>query len=205
MGYRLQITDIAKHFDRHLLFKNINCTVEQGQLLTISGENGSGKSTLLRIIAGLLTPSQGSIGYYQDSQAIDAVRLRTQVGMAAPACNLYDELTAYENLLFLARLRGNIQPHDKIESLLEFMGLLKFRHEPYGIFSTGMKQRLKIAAAVLDEPAFLLLDEPFSNLDSKGREIVAHLIDEQRTRGCVIIASNIKDDIDRGDVRIELS
>lgn len=205
MSYRLEINNVAKHFDRLLLFKKIDAMVEQGQLLTISGENGSGKSTLLRIIAGLLKPSRGDVVYFNDTLRLERSQLCSMMTMAAPAINLYDELTAHENLTFLATIKGSREKHRKIDSLLEQVGLARFKHELYGIYSTGMKQRLKIAAAVLNDPSFLLLDEPFSNLDENGRQIVLQIIAEQRRRGCTVIASNIKEDIELGDVRIELS
>jgi len=205
LPYGLELINIAKHFDRRLLFKKINCTLERGQILTISGANGSGKSTLLRIMTGLLKPSYGAVHYYIHSRKLTPDQVSMNIGIVAPSINVYDELTAFENLRFLINVRGMEYDEQRVNDLLQRLGLIDFKNEMVSIFSTGMRQRLKIAAAILHDPLFLFLDEPFSNLDSEGMQIVDNIIEAQCERGCVVIASNMKTGEKKGDMRIELS
>jgi heme exporter protein A len=141
----------------------------------------------------------------QNEQLIAQEYKRRFIGMVAPALSLYDELTARENLSFFARVRGIAHDLKTIDSLLVKVGLAGWEDEPYAIFSSGMKQRLKIAQAILHRPPLLLLDEPFNNLDAKGIEIVEQIINEQRSWGMTIIASNEKREIEYANRIINLS
>jgi len=204
-AYKLQLTNIARHFGNTLLFKKISFQLVSGEILGVTGWNGSGKSTLLRVIAGLTRPSAGDVAMLQNEQLIAQEYKRRFIGMVAPALSLYDELTARENLSFFARVRGIAHDLKTIDSLLVKVGLAGWEDEPYAIFSSGMKQRLKIAQAILHRPPLLLLDEPFNNLDAKGIEIVEQIINEQRSWGMTIIASNEKREIEYANRIINLS
>ena len=142
---------------------------------------------------------------FTENELIPLELKRLFVGMAAPALSLYDELTARENLTFFAEVRGIDCDNQAIDNILQQLGLSGWEDEPYCIYSSGMKQRLKIAQALWHKPPLLLLDEPFSNLDSKGMTIVDQIITEQKQRGMIIIASNEQREIEYADKIINLS
>ena len=173
-------SNLGKRYGSRWIFRGLTFEVPQGQRLVICGRNGSGKSTLLRLLAGLLSPSEGRVEHEQGDY-------RTSLGYAALDMALYGHLSAREHLELAARLRGC---EAKSADLLDRVGLTHATHLPASQHSTGMRARLKLALAIQPEPAVLLLDEPGASLDEQGRELVAALCDEQTQRGCLIIATN---------------
>ena len=189
--FTLKVSGIGKHYGETLLFKNISFQLNRGDVLAITGWNGSGKSTLLRIIAGLVKPSAGQVGMF--------------VGMVAPALSLYDELTGLENMEFFCRVRGvACNPNDCLD-IIDCVELTEHAAKMCGDYSSGMKQRLKLAQALLHKPPLLLLDEPGCNLDSKGIKVVEEIVSKQRQLGMTVIASNEKREADYADRVINLS
>lgn len=203
--HQLKVTEVSKHYTGTLLFNNISFELQPGEVTAITGWNGSGKSTLLRIIAGLVRPSSGTVEMFFKGEPVAKESRRTFVGMVAPAMSLYDELTALENLEFFCKVRGI--DHDRKSSLriMDRVGLSENTHKLCRNYSSGMKQRLKIAQALIHNPPLLLLDEPGCNLDSKGMKIVENIIAAQRQSGMTVIASNEKREVDYGDRVINLS
>ncbi|MEE4311206.1 MAG: heme ABC exporter ATP-binding protein CcmA [candidate division KSB1 bacterium] len=204
-AYSLELKNVAKHFGRTLLFKKVNFHLHPGEIIAVTGWNGSGKSTLLRIIAGLIRPSAGKVNLLKSGVPAGSDGRRKFTGMVSPALALYDELSAVENLNFLARVRGADITEQEILDMISAVGLQGWEHALYGIYSSGMKQRLKMAQALLHKPPLLLLDEPFSNLDSKGISRFDSLISERRRAGMIIIASNEQREIEYGDRIVNLS
>ena len=203
--YSLEVNDLSKHYTGTLLFKDITFELRPGEVLSITGWNGSGKSTLLRIIAGLVRPTSGKVEMFFQGEPIPKESRRRFVGMAAPAFSLYDELTALENLEFFCKVRGIAYERKGCLAMMEQTGLSENAQKLCRNYSSGMKQRLKLAQALLHNPPLLLLDEPGCNLDSKGMEVVEKIISAQRQRGMTIIASNEKREVDYGDRVINLS
>ncbi len=148
------------------------------------GDNGAGKSTLLRVIAGLLAPTRGSVTVL-GAQRIRSVTAR--IGYMAHAPLLYDELTALENLRYFARLYGTVPP-SQCESAMVAVGLDPLLWRRVGQYSQGMRQRLSLARAVLHDPALLLLDEPFSNVDMASARHMVALLAAMRDAGKTIFA-----------------
>lgn len=173
--------------------------------MAVAGWNGSGKSTLLRIIAGLAKPSAGQVEMFFKSESIPRQSKRRFVGMVAPALCLYDELTGLENLEFFCRVRGVDCNGNDCLDIVDRMGLTEHATKMYGDYSSGMKQRLKLAQALLHRPPLLLLDEPGCNLDSKGIRVVEEIISKQSQLGITVIASNEKREIDYAGRIINLS
>jgi ABC-type multidrug transport system ATPase subunit len=186
----LSVHGLAYAFGRHHLFSDVTFSVEQGEALLVRGPNGSGKSTLLRLLAGLLYPPKGRVEYRDGEALLDEAGLRRELGMCAVEQNLYDELSALENLSFFGRLRLGTDCADLARPLLERAALWDHRNKPAKSLSSGMRQKLKLLAGVIHEPGFLLLDEPGSNLDGAGMEFLEGLIKEQKARGPVVLASN---------------
>jgi heme exporter protein A len=203
--YYLKATEVAKHYTGTLLFDHITFELHPGEVMAVTGWNGSGKSTLVRIIAGLVRPSAGKVEMFFKDKPVARESRRKYVGMVAPAMSLYEELTALENLEFFCKVRGI--DHDRKNSLrvMERVGLTEIGPKLCRNYSSGMKQRLKIAQALIHNPPLLLLDEPGCNLDSKGMEVVEAVISEQRRLGMTLIASNEKREVDYGDRIINLS
>ncbi|MGC8833736.1 MAG: heme ABC exporter ATP-binding protein CcmA [Armatimonadota bacterium] len=200
----LEIQGISKAFGDRVLFKDLNLRIESGQCLVVTGRNGSGKTTLLRIIAGLVRPTRGRVLVSDDNGVMDRSRLRKNLGMVAPDLVLYDELTALENLMLFARLRGLSGGSEAARQILEKVGLCERAGDLVATFSSGMKQRLKYAFAVQHSPPVLLLDEPTSNLDEQGADMVRKVISEQKERGILVVATNDPEEKSYGEQFLHL-
>ncbi len=201
--YRLELQQVGKRYGRLRVFRGVETEVHSGQVLVIAGRNGSGKSTLLRIIAGLDRPSAGQVRFWADGRPLPPAERRRCVGLVAVDVALYGELTALENLGFFARVRGR---HLSVEAqaLLEKVGLAGRGHDLVSTYSSGMRQRLKYACALLHRPPLLLLDEPAANLDKAGLGLVGQVIAEQRQRGLVVLATNDPREVGYGDLVLRL-
>ena len=187
----LRADGVSKDFNRRPVFQDISFFLSSPASLSITGKNGAGKSTLLKIIAGVLSSTYGSMTYSDHEKQIGIEDFKHQIGFVSPYLNLYDEFTAMENLQFLSRIRIAAQENgERIKELLRFVGLWNRRDDLVGTFSSGMKQRLKYAFAVLHSPALLILDEPTSNLDAEGIEVIQQIIQRQKKSDILIIATN---------------
>ena len=184
----LHAKNLTKTFNRKPIFKDISFEFSHGDSIAITGRNGSGKSTLIKIIANVLNPSSGEISISGGEKKIERDDYYKYIGFVSPYLNLYDEFTGYENLLITSKIRGSST--DKINDILKRVGLFERRIDLLSIYSSGMKQRLKLAFAVLHSPDILLLDEPTSNLDKEGIGIVTEFANEQKEKGILIIATN---------------
>jgi heme exporter protein A len=181
----LRFHHLSRAYGRLSVLRDLSGEVEAGQLMLITGTNGSGKSTLLRCLAGLLAPQKGSIECCLEGRTLDSAQRRLAVGYLAPDLEFYPQLSALENLSFFCRLRGVDPAVGK--DLLQRLGLPPGRVA--GALSSGMKQRLRWAWALLHRPALLLLDEPLCNLDEAGRKDVLRLLTEHLDHGLAIVAS----------------
>ncbi|MCX6120465.1 MAG: ABC transporter ATP-binding protein [Ignavibacteriales bacterium] len=191
----ITVTGLSKDFNRSSIFKDISFSLASPASLSITGKNGAGKSTLSKILAGLLSSTRGSITYSADEKQIGIEEFKHHIGFVSPYLNLYDEFTALENLQFLSRIRAAAQENDeRIKELLVTVGLWNRRNDSVGTFSSGMKQRLKYAFALLHHPAVLILDEPTSNLDTEGIEVVKEIVRKQKETNILIIATNNKEE-----------
>lgn len=204
MNWQIELRRISKVFDERVVLRDISATVTAPGAWTILGPNGSGKSTLLRIIAGLLTPTEGEVLYLYNGERLTAHQRRQSVGMVAPDIALYRPLTALENLRFFARARGLPVQDSDLLRWLERVQLRSRAHDPVASFSTGMVQRLKLLTALVHRPSVLLLDEPGSNLDEAGMEFIRETVREQAQHGIVIIATNDTRELGYGEPLVRL-
>ena len=170
----LSFAQVRRRFGRLAVLGGVSASVAAGEVLLVTGRNGSGKSTLLRCLAGLLAPDSGTIDYHEDGGPLDAAARRRRIGLVAPDLAFYGELTAAENLAFFSRLRGI--GRERGDELLRRLELPPDR--PTAALSSGMRQRLRWAWALLHRPHLLLLDEPFQNLDAAGVAITRSLLAE---------------------------
>jgi heme exporter protein A len=188
-------TDIAKDFNRRPIFRDISFSLSSHSSLAITGKNGAGKSTLSKILAGLMSSTRGSITYTLNDKQIGIEEFKHYIGFVSPYLNLYDEFTALENLQLLSRIRATTQQNeDRMKELLSLVNLWRRRDDLVGAFSSGMKQRLKYAFALLHNPIVLILDEPTSNLDEEGIEFVQRMVKQQKEEGVLIVATNDKEE-----------
>jgi heme exporter protein A len=187
---RLHFENVRRRFGRLSVLQGVSGTVEPGGLLLVTGPNGSGKSTLLRCLAGLLLPDSGTIRYWENDgendSDLDVSERRRRVGVVAPDLAFYSELTVAENLAFFARLR-RVSPEGSL-------GVLRRMELPLdrmaGALSSGMRQRLRWAWALLHSPRLLLLDEPFQNFDSPGERVARELLGEHLAGGGLAVVAN---------------
>lgn len=187
---QLKITGLTKAYQRKPVLTDMSWLLLKGVINVVTGPNGSGKSTLLKVLSGLEKPNKGKIILTIESAVIKPPALKNYVGLTSPELNLYGQLTALENLAFFSALRGMAKSMLDLNYLLEKVQLTNNTNLPVSVYSSGMKQRLKIAFALLHEPPILLLDEPTANLDQDGKELIDTIIEEQVEKGIVLIATN---------------
>ena len=186
----LIVTNLSKRYGRRRLFRRMSFTLDGGGTLAITGSNGSGKSTLLKILAGVTAATKGTV-VLSNGTPIAREERPFYAGLVAPYLNVYDGLSARENLAFIARVRRYPQAEERITTLLAQVELTQRGDDLVSTFSSGMKQRVKIAAAILADPVLLLLDEPTTNLDDAGRALVEQVVSQQRDAGrLLVLATN---------------
>ena len=202
---QLTTTGLGQQFGRLVLFREMAVTLHGGTSVAVTGANGSGKSTLLRILLGLLTPTVGEVTLRLDDAPVERADRARQMGLVAPYLGVYDALTARENLAFLAQARRVPDPDQRIAAVLDRVGLAARADDLVDTYSSGMRQRVKVAAALLHRPPVLLLDEPSTNLDAPGREMVQAVQDEHLRRGgLLIVATNRASETEQRDRVIDI-
>jgi heme exporter protein A len=199
-GLELAFEGLRRGFAGVPVLAGVSGAVSQGELLLVSGANGSGKSTLLRCLAGLLRPEAGTVRLREDGLELDAAARRRRVGYVAPDLALYEALSAQENLELFCRLR--CVPSARAGELLARLGVPGGRLA--GALSSGMRQRLRWAWALLHSPRLLLLDEPFQNLDAAGEQAARDLLDQHLERGLAVVATPSGLELPRLAGRLEL-
>lgn len=185
----ITVTEAGKRFNREWIFRKINTEFNTKQHYAITGHNGSGKSTFIQCLAGSMLLSEGKINYQMDGIPLPDEKLYQKVSLAAPYLELIEEMTALEFLLYHTRFKS-LMPEHTPDSILETVGLSKAAKKEIRNFSSGMKQRLKLAQAFYSDTPLLLLDEPCSNLDQQGIELYHQLISSLTRDRLVIIGSN---------------
>jgi ABC-type multidrug transport system ATPase subunit len=179
----ISVTDLVKQFGRFAALRGVNASFEAGRLYAILGDNGAGKTTLLRALAGLTPATRGSVAM------LGTTNLRgvcAQVGYMAHPSLLYDEMSGIENLRYFARLYG-IEDDGRCEAVIRSVNLDPTLARPVGQYSQGMRQRMSLARALLNDPKVLLLDEPFSNVDVRSAREMAGLLRRLRDGGKTIL------------------
>ncbi|HIE53217.1 MAG TPA: ABC transporter ATP-binding protein [Armatimonadetes bacterium] len=200
----VELYQVGKWYGHRRVFVGVSARVEWGKVLVVAGPNGSGKTTLLRILSGLTRPTRGEVVLRLDGRVLAPAEWRFYLGLVAPEVALYEELTAEENVEFFARVRGLGLKRGEIEKRLAQVGLAERGRDLVGEFSTGLKQRLKFALALVHDPPILLLDEPGTNLDEAGRALVEQVIAVQRRRGVTVLATNNPREVEYGDQVLQL-
>lgn len=188
---KISVTNAGKRYNREWIFRSLELELHSGQHWAITGHNGSGKSTLLQCIAGSMYLNEGSINYHTAEQLIEQESLYKHISICAPYLEVIEEMTATEFLNY----HSSFKPFKRdwaSEKILEEIGLRKSAQKQIRYFSSGMKQRIKLAQAFFSDTEILLLDEPCTNLDQAGIDLYKHLIDTLCRDRLVLISSNDK-------------
>lgn len=186
---KIVLDNIGRRFNREWIFRNVNYTFESGNTYAILGANGSGKSTLLQVISGSLTSSEGTVNYLGNSSSVDIESVFRELSLAAPYLDLIEEFSLSEHIDFHFQFKKYRDGYDK-KTLISLLNLQPSEHKALKNFSSGMKQRVKLALAFCADTKVLLLDEPTSNLDQQGVEWYLSLIKQFSTDRLVIVCSN---------------
>jgi heme exporter protein A len=202
----IELVGLRREFGDRLALDGIDLRVEPGQSVAVLGPNGSGKSTLLRILAGLLRPSGGEISVLGCALPKETHRLRGRIGYLGHEPLLYRDLTPRENLRLAAALHGleSAAAGARVDRLLDAVGMSGRSNDRVAELSAGMRQRVDICRAVLDEPELLLLDEPDAHLDSDARRLIAPLIAAGNGRTRVVSSHDRETAIASADAVLEL-
>ena len=186
---RISVTDAGKRFNREWIFRNLSLELHSNQHYAITGHNGSGKSTFLQCIAGSLYTTEGKINFNLNGKTLEPEVVYKQLSICAPYLELIEEMTPTEFLSYHASFKPFIKGWNAT-SIIEEIGLAKAKQKQIRYFSSGMKQRVKLAQAFFSDTPVLLLDEPCTNLDQQGIDLYKQLISSLCSNRLVMISSN---------------
>jgi len=199
----ITVNNVVKQFGRFAALRGVSADFAAGRLFAVVGDNGAGKTTLLRTLAGLAKPTRGSVSVLGSS---DFSEVCHEVGYMAHPSLLYDEMSGMENLRYFAQLYG-IQDEARCAEVISAVGLDPTLPRPVGQYSQGMRQRMSLARALLNQPQVLLLDEPFSNVDVRSAQemvgLLGRLRDEGRTIFVVTHQASLLEGVANAFVQIE--
>ncbi len=191
----IRIIDVSKRFKNDLVLDHISLDMEQGKIYGFAGRNGSGKTVLFKLISGLLKPDSGEIIVAGKKLGKD-MDFPENMGIMIETPGFLNQYSAYKNLEYLAKIRNKISTDD-VKKAIEMVGLDANDKKRVGKYSLGMRQRLGIAQAIMENPHLLILDEPMNSLDTEGIRLVRGILEKTREYGAtVLISSHYKDDID---------
>jgi ABC-type multidrug transport system ATPase subunit len=185
----IKLTNAGKRFNRDWIFRKATHTFLPGQTYAITGSNGSGKSTLLQAIGGSLGISEGTIEWTVNNKVINPDNVFNYLTIAAPYVEVIEEMTALEFLQFHQKFKP-LLPSVSIKKILAIIGLEKSATKQIRYYSSGMKQRIKLAQAIFSDVPLLLLDEPCTNLDVPGFELYNNLVKDFASQKTIIVSSN---------------
>lgn len=194
---------LHKRYGTAVAVQDLNLTVRPGEIYGFLGPNGAGKTTTILMLLGIERPTSGRIELFGQRDGPDSPRLRQRIGVVGESQYLYDDMTAWEYLLFFGQLYGVARPAVRAQALLERLNLWEFRRLLARDHSRGMQQKLGLARALLHEPELLILDEPVSGLDPHGIRQVRELLQEENRRGVTIfVSSHILSEVERTAHRV---
>ena len=185
MGTVVRLEDYCKSFKSAVVLKNINLTLESGKVIGLKGKNGSGKTMLMRAISGLILPTSGKV-YINDKELGRHISFPPSIGILIENPSFISNYTGFKNLKILASIQNRISD-DEIRDAIRKVGLDPDDKRTFKKYSLGMKQRLGIAAAIMERPDIVILDEPINALDEAGAGLIKGLLDELKANGSLII------------------
>jgi ABC-2 type transport system ATP-binding protein len=196
----IELDAVEKRYGELVALKDVTLKLEPGRI-GLLGPNGAGKSTLLKVLLGLITHEKGTVKVFDEDVTRNAFSVRARVGYMPEGDTVMPELTALEYTTFAGELCGlpRSEATGRAHQVLHYVGLGEARYRKLGSFSTGMRQRARLAQALVGDPKLMLLDEPTSGLDPRGRdEMLALILDiPQRTGASVILSTHILPDVEK--------
>lgn len=197
----LKLVNVSKNFRNNVIIKDVNYSFEEGKIYLIRGKNGVGKTVLLKILCGLMKPTTGKVEYNDND--INNQVLNYGVIIETPV--FWKDKTGYETLEFLASIRNKIGKKD-IDKAMELVGLSDVKNRNVKKYSLGMKQRLAIAQAIMENPKILLFDEPTNSLDDDGVEMFKKVLLAEKEKGklIIVVSHNIEEIQDISDYTLYL-
>ncbi len=203
----IHVEGLVKSFGHTYALRSVDLEVAQGEFLTIIGPNGAGKTTFLRILATLLKPTSGLVRVNDLDLSPNDTEFRRQIGFVSHQPLIYSNLTVEENLRFYSRIYDVLSPEERVDALLELVGLDERRHSLAGTLSRGMQQRLSVARGIIHEPSILLLDEPYTGLDQQATRMLHGLLQAVRpnARTVIMTTHNLEQGLELCDKLVMLS
>jgi ABC-type multidrug transport system ATPase subunit len=189
MNFNISLQNIGRRFNREWIFRGVDHTFEAGNAYAILGPNGSGKSTLLQVLTGSLAPSAGTLAYTKNDAPVELEAAYAELSLATPYLELIEDFTLDEMVDFHFKFKNYGAGLDK-SIVIELLGLQSSRNKLIKYFSSGMKQRTKLALAFCSDTAMLMLDEPTSNLDTQGVDWYLGLVETYAANRLTIVCSN---------------
>lgn len=183
----LESEDIRKTFGHFTALGGVTLSVSRGEFFTLFGRNGAGKTTFLKIAATLMRPNHGKMRIEGFDIREEPEKARRHIGFLSHNTYLYRDLNPVENLRFFGRLYGMPESDDRVQALLERVGLQRRARDPVRAFSRGLHQRLGLARVMLHDPSVILLDEPYTGLDANAVEMLNQLLDEAVGAGKTVV------------------
>ena len=192
---KIELKNVTKEFDKVEIIKNISLEFETGKIYGLYGRNGSGKSVLMKLIYGFLIPTKGKVLINgKDFNAKNEYPDNLRAVIEKPS--FFPELTGFENLKLLAKIQNKINDEEIIKAL-DLVNLIDEKDKKYSKYSLGMKQKLAIAQAIMEDPSILILDEPFNGIEEKSVEKITKFLKEEAKNGkTIIFSTHIKEDLE---------
>ncbi len=201
---KLSLENIGRRFNRDWIFRGIDYTFASGEIYAILGPNGSGKSTLLQVLNGSLSPSAGKINYFYEDNPVEIDAVYKHLSLAAPYLELIEEFTLDEMIDFHFKFKSYTPEINKNE-VIDLLAMPGAKNKLIKYFSSGMKQRLKLALAFCADTPMLMLDEPTSNLDTQGVDWYLSLVQKFAKDRLTVICSNQEHEYSFCDRRLNIT
>lgn len=199
----IKLDNVCKRFKSEEVLKNVSVDFQKGNIYGIVGKNGSGKTLLFKTIVGFIRPTSGHVFVNQKEIGVD-IDFAEDVGLIIETPGFLSQYTAYKNLLYLADIRKKITEQQVIKAIKR-VGLDAENRKKVKNYSLGMRQRLAIAQAIMEEPELIVLDEPMNGLDNEGIKLVKELLQELREKGkTILFSSHYAEDLDICDTVYEM-
>ena len=200
---KISASKLGKRYNRDWIFRNLTFYFDLKKRYAITGPNGSGKSTLLQIIAGSTTHNEGEVVYTVSGNTIASEKVFKELSFAAPYLEVIEEMTLTEFFSFHDKMKGWLS-HLDTNKIISLLSLDRAAHKQIRYFSSGMKQRVKLAQAIFSDVSAVLLDEPLTNLDDEGISLYHSLIDHYCGERLVIVSSNDKKEYSFCDEMVDI-
>ena len=189
----IKVENITKRFKKVMVLKDVNMDLKEGNIYGLYGRNGSGKSVFLKIMSNLYKPSSGTVLF--DGKEVDYNRANVFIGALIESPNFFPELTGLENLKLLAKIQNKISEKEILD-VLDMVNLSDEKNKKVKEYSLGMKQKLGIAQAIMENQKIILLDEPFNGVDATSVTKIMNILKELKKDKIIVLSSHIKEDLE---------